>query len=201
MDTALCDGIGTLSEKLGSSFISPQQISAMFGCEYTPDQMRQLEAEARKIAVESKLPDDILVLPPLPKRVNLYAILLMSGSSGVHRQEPYQYVRTTEVRMGRWFVLPRVPAIATFRLVYWKQQALVPPGHQVMNAAEIAYVVAAFKRIHGVELFEGQYLRSDTVYVPDFNVAVGGRGGEVSILVVPNNQSLENFGMAWAQFR
>lgn len=201
MDMTICRSVyDEVCVKLGANFITPNQIEEAFGWKYTPEQHADLQASLTAGVISAVQCDNALLLPLPPQCMSLYALFSFGREGMVYRYRNYRYANETLTRPGNWLSFPRQVRLATGKLTYHEQCVLLEPGEKVPNAAEIAYVIAAFRETYEHLLYEGVYLRSTTQYLPDCNVVVGCSDGGISMQDMYNDSRLENVRLAAARF-
>ena len=201
MDATICRNVyDDVSARLGVSFITPKQIEEVFGWKYSAEQNDTLLAALSDDVVETALQSDALLLPLPPTVRSLYALFSLGREGMVYRYRNYRYANETFTREGAWLLFPKRPNSNSVGLAYEDQCKLLVPGEVIPNAAEIAYVIVAFRAVHKEHCYVGVYLRSSTQYMLDCNVAVGCSEGEISMQDMYNGARLENVQFAAATF-
>lgn len=192
---------------LGDDFISPEEVSSVYGFSYSEDQLAQFA---------STLPDEktiqwlhtngyMLVAGPatdqnLPGVRDLDNQLFYSKTEGWYAEDKHTFSRTDMVRGGQWLMLKKGDVPNSRSKNRNEQSKLVISPEHVPNAAEVSYGVIVYCKVRGVYLLPDFYVRTSSVDADGRRVSVGYFGGQgLFVVYFWDDDRIDDLGVSSAR--
>lgn len=195
---------------LRDDFISPKEMAIGYGFGmkyYTNKQMEHFVNTLPDLQTILWLRTNGYILMPGPSiQKNILQIrkldnqLFHTKTKGWFTKIDEEFSRKDKVASSEWLAIRKEAAPNSQGYIWNKQQNCITDLEYVPNIAELSYVVTSYRKIRGISLFCGRYVRTSSICLND-NHVIGGDFGMDGIVIYgrPDSTAEGNIGIASAR--
>jgi hypothetical protein len=188
---------------LGADFISPEELHPSII--YTAEQLVQL---AEMMPSEEKLrwakANGCAVIAPSPRPLSVLDIralepeIFYSKTEGWYANPKEKFASSDKTSFG-WMIVKKTPVQGSTNENWTEQSRRLSELEYVPNAAEMAWFITTFLKVHGVKLFDGVYVRTSSLAADGIHVCLGFDAKGLDVINFWVNIRLDLLGLASAR--